>query len=95
MTKKIQIRPLEDRVLVLPAPAEEKTASGIIIPDTAQKRPHQGHVVATGPGTKDTPMSVKVGDDILYGEYSGTKVNLDGQEYLIMRTSDIYGTYVQ
>lgn len=84
------IKPLEDRVLVLPAPAEEKTASGIIIPDTAKKKPQKGHVVAAGPGKKDEPMSVKVGDAVLYGEYSGTQVTLEGEQYLIMRASDIY-----
>ncbi|MCS6981724.1 MAG: co-chaperone GroES [Flavobacteriales bacterium] len=86
----IKIKPLADRVLVEPAEAETKTASGIIIPDTAKEKPQRGKVVAVGPGKKDEPMTVKVGDHVLYGKYSGTEVQIDGKEYLIMRESDIY-----
>ena len=85
----LQIKPLADRVVVLPAPAEQKTKSGIIIPDTAKEKPQNGAVVAAGPGKKDEPTTVKVGDNVLYGKYSGTEITLDGQEYLIMRESDI------
>lgn len=87
---KINIKPLADRVLVLPAPAEQKTAGGIIIPDTAKEKPQKGTVVAVGPGKKDEPMTVKVGDAVLYGKYSGTEMQLDGETYLIMRESDIF-----
>jgi chaperonin GroES len=86
----IKIRPLADRVLVEPAPAEEKTASGIIIPDTAKEKPQRGSVVAVGTGKKDEPLTVKVGDSVLYGKYAGTEITLDGKEYLIMRESDIF-----
>jgi chaperonin GroES len=86
----INIKPLADRVVVEPAPAEEKTAGGIIIPDTAKEKPQRGTVVAVGPGKKDEPMTVKVGDKVLYGKYAGTEINIDGKEYLIMRESDIY-----
>jgi chaperonin GroES len=89
---KINFKPNEDRVLVEPAPAEEKTASGIIIPDTAKEKPQKGKVIATGDGLKDKPVTVKVGDVILYGKYSGTEININGKEYLIMRNSDIFGT---
>lgn len=85
------LKPLADRVLIEPAPAEEKTASGIIIPDTAKEKPLQGKVVAAGPGKKDEPMTVKEGDNVLYGQYSGTEIKLDGKSYLIMRESDVYG----
>ena len=74
-----------------PADAEEKTASGIIIPDTAKEKPQKGTVVAVGPGKKDEPMTVKEGDSVLYGKYSGTEINLDGDDVLIMRESDILG----
>jgi chaperonin GroES len=84
---------LADRVLVEPAPAEQKTASGIIIPDTAKEKPLRGTVVAAGSGKKDEPMSVKVGDSILYGQYAGTEIKIDGQNFLIMRESDIYGIF--
>jgi chaperonin GroES len=87
---KIKLQPLEDRVLVKPAEAEEKTSSGIIIPDTAKEKPQKGTVVAVGKGKKDEPMTVKDGDTVLYGKYSGTEINIDGNEYLIMRESDIY-----
>jgi chaperonin GroES len=85
----LNIRPLADRVLVEPAIAEEKTAAGIIIPDTAKEKPQKGKVVAAGPGKKDEPMSVKIGDTVLYGKYSGTEISFDGKDYLIMRESDI------
>ncbi len=87
---KVSLKPLADRVLVEVAPAEEKTASGIIIPDTAKEKPQRGKVVAVGNGKKDEPMTVKVGDTVLYGKYSGTEVTIDGKEYLIMRESDIF-----
>jgi chaperonin GroES len=86
---KVNIKPLADRVLVEPAEAEQKTASGIIIPDTAKEKPQKGKVIAVGAGKKDEPMTVKVGDAVLYGKYSGTEINVDGKEYLIMRESDI------
>ena len=86
----VNIKPLADRVLVVPAPAEEKTASGIIIPDTAKEKPQKGRVVAAGPGKKDEPMTVKVGDHVLYGKYGGTEITIEGTDYLIMRESDIY-----
>jgi chaperonin GroES len=86
---KVKIKPLADRVLVEPAPAEEKTAGGIIIPDTAKEKPQKGTVVAVGPGKKDEPMTVKPGDLVLYGKYSGTEITIDGTNYLIMRESDI------
>jgi chaperonin GroES len=85
----VNIRPLADRVLVEPAAAEEKTAFGIIIPDTAKEKPQRGIVVAAGPGKKDEPTTVKVGDTVLYGKYSGTDISHDGKDYLIMRESDI------
>lgn len=86
----IKVKPLADRVLVEAAAAEEKTAGGIIIPDTAKEKPQKGKVVAVGTGKKDEPITVKVGDNILYGKYSGTEINIEGKEYLIMRESDIY-----
>lgn len=85
----INIRPLADRVLIEPAAAETTTASGIIIPDNAQEKPQRGTVVAVGPGKKDEPTTVKVGDTVLYGKYSGTDLNLDGVDYMIMRETDI------
>ena len=91
MAKKLSITPLHDRVIVKPAPAEEKTAGGIIIPDTAKEKPQKGTVVAAGPGKKDEPMTVKKGDNVLYGQYSGTEIKIDGSTYLIMKESDIYG----
>ncbi len=87
---KVNIKPLADRVLVLPEAAEEKTASGIIIPDTAKEKPQRGTVVAVGNGKKDEPMTVKAGDTVLYGKYSGTEITVDDTEYLIMRESDIF-----
>lgn len=89
---KINFKPNEDRVLVQPAPAEEKTSSGIIIPDTAKEKPQKGKVIAVGDGLEDKPVTVKVGDSILYGKYSGTEITIDGNDYLIMRNSDIFGT---
>jgi len=85
----MNIKPLADRVLVKPAAAEEKTASGIIIPDSAKEKPLKGEVLATGNGTKDEEMVVKKGDIVLYGKYAGTELELDGEKYLIMRQSDI------
>jgi chaperonin GroES len=85
------LKPLADRVLIEAAPAEEKTASGIIIPDTAKEKPLQGKVIAVGPGKKDEPMTLKEGDTVLYGQYSGTEIKIDGSSYLIMRESDVYG----
>ena len=85
----MNIKPLADRVLIKPAPAEEKTAGGIIIPDTAKEKPLQGEVLAVGNGTKDEEMVLKAGDTVLYGKYSGTEVELDGGKYLIMRQSDV------
>jgi len=87
---KLNITPLADRVVVEPAAAEEKTASGIIIPDTAKEKPQRGTIVAVGGGKKDEPMTVKVGDTVLYGKYSGTEISIEGQDYLIMRESDIF-----
>ena len=85
----VNIKPLADRVLVEPAAAEQKTAGGIITPDTAKEKPQKGTVVAVGNGKKDEPMTVKVGDLVLYGKYSGTEINVEGKDYLIMRESDI------
>ncbi len=85
----LNIKPLADRVLVEPAAAEEKTSSGIIIPDTAKEKPQKGTVVAVGPGKKDEPTTVEVGNTVLYGKYSGTEIAVDGVNYLIMRESDI------
>jgi Co-chaperonin GroES (HSP10) len=85
----MNIKPLADRVLVKQAVAEEKTVSGIIIPDAAKEKPLQGEVVAVGNGTKDEDMVVKNGDTVLYGKYAGTEIELEGEKYLIMRQSDI------
>lgn len=86
----LSIRPLADRVIIEPAAAEQKTASGIIIPDTAQEKPQRGIVVAVGPGTKDGSLMVKVGDTVMYGKYSGTEFSFEGADYLIMKEADIY-----
>ncbi len=86
----VNVKPLADRVLVEPMPAEEKTAGGIIIPDTAKEKPQRGKVVAVGGGKKDEPMSVNVGDTVLYGKYSGTELSIEGKDLLIMRESDIF-----
>jgi chaperonin GroES len=85
----VNIKPLADRVLIEPKEAEEKTASGLYIPNTAKEKPQRGTVVAAGPGKKDEPMEVKVGDEVLYGKYSGTEITVEGKDYLIMRVSDI------
>ena len=85
----MNIQPLGDRVLILPAPAEEKTVGGIIIPDTAKEKPLQGEIVAAGKGTKDEEMVLKVGDRVLYGKYAGTELEYEGTKYLIMRQSDV------
>jgi chaperonin GroES len=89
MSKKLNITPLHDRVVVKPAPAEAKTAGGIIIPDTAKEKPQRGTVIAAGPGKKDEPVTVKVGDTVLYGKYAGTELSVEGDDLLIMRESDI------
>jgi chaperonin GroES len=86
----VNLKPLADRVLVEPAAAEEKTASGLYIPDTAKEKPQRGKVVAAGEGKKDEPMTVKAGDTVLYGKYAGTEISVDGKDYLIMRESDIF-----
>ncbi len=85
----MKIKPLADRVLILPAPAEEKTIGGIIIPDTAKEKPLKGEVVAVGQGTKEEDMVLKVGDQVLYGKYAGTELEVEGKNYLIMRQSDV------
>jgi chaperonin GroES len=89
MANKVNITPLHDRVIVQPAAAEEKTASGIIIPDTAKEKPQRGIVIAAGPGKKDEPTTVKTGDTVLYSKYAGTEISLEGEDYLIMRESDL------
>ena len=86
----LKVKPLADRVLIEPQAAEEKTASGIIIPDTAKEKPQKGIVVAVGPGTEDEKMEVKKGDTVLYGKYSGTELTIDGNDYLIMKQSEIF-----
>ena len=83
------IKPLADRVLIEPKEAETKTAAGIYIPDTAKEKPQQGTVIAAGPGKKDEPMEVKVGDQVIYGKYAGTEVNFEDKKYLIVKQSDI------
>lgn len=85
----VKVKPLADRVLILPKEAEQKTVSGIYIPDTAKEKPQRGTVVAAGPGTKDVTMEVKVGDEVLYGKYAGTEITIDGTDYLIMKQSDV------
>ncbi|MCL1942335.1 MAG: co-chaperone GroES [Candidatus Azobacteroides sp.] len=85
----MKIKPLADRVLIKPAAAEEKTASGIIIPDSAKEKPLKGEVIAVGDGTKDEPMTLQVGQNVLYGKYAGTELELEGVTYLIMRQSDV------
>ncbi|MDR1582182.1 MAG: co-chaperone GroES [Prevotellaceae bacterium] len=85
----VNIKPLADRVLIEPKEAEEKTASGLYIPNTAKEKPQRGTVIAAGPGKKDEPMEVKTGDEVLYGKYSGTEISVEGKDYLIMRVSDI------
>jgi chaperonin GroES len=85
----MKIRPLADRVLVEPAEADEKTASGLYIPDTAKEKPQRGKIIAVGSGKKDEPMELKVGDEVLYGKYAGTEISVDGKEYMMMRQSDV------
>lgn len=85
----MNIKPLADRVLVEPKEAETKTASGLYIPDTAKEKPQQGKIIAVGIGKKDEPMELKVGDIVLYGKYSGTEINVDSKDYLMMRQSDV------
>jgi chaperonin GroES len=85
----MNVKPLADRVIIEAAPAEEKTLSGIFIPDTAKEKPQHGTVMAVGTGKKDEPMTLKAGDKVLYGKYSGTEIQVDGKEYLIMRESDV------
>lgn len=85
----LNIKPLADRVIIEPSAAEEKTAGGIIIPDTAKEKPSKGTVVAVGPGTKDNPITVKVGDTVLYGKYAGTEISFEDKDFMIMRESDI------
>ncbi len=87
---KVSIKPLADRVIVEVSPADTKTASGIIIPDTAKEKPQKGTIVAVGTGKKDEPMTVKVGDTVLYGKYAGTEITVDGKDLLIMRESDVF-----
>ena len=87
--KAMNVKPLSDRVLVLPNPAEEKTAGGLIIPDTAKEKPLAGKVVAVGPGTSEVKMEVKAGDQVLYGKYAGQEIQVDGVDYLIMKQNDI------
>jgi chaperonin GroES len=89
MANKVSVTPLHDRVIVRPAAAEEKTAGGIIIPDTAKEKPQRGTVIAAGPGKKDEPVTVKEGDTVLYGKYAGTEISIEGEDLLIMRESDI------
>lgn len=89
----MKIKPLADRVLIQPTPAEETTISGIIIPDSAKEKPLRGTVIATGDGTKDEKMVVKEGDTVLYGKYAGTEIELDGEKLLIMRQNDILGIF--
>ena len=85
----MNVKPLSDRVLILPNPAEEKTAGGLIIPDTAKEKPLAGKVIAVGPGTSEIKMVGKVGDQVLYGKYAGQEINVDGTDYLIMKQQDI------
>lgn len=87
----VNFKPLSDRVLIEPIEAETKTASGIIIPDTAKEKPQEGTVVAVGAGKKDEPMTVKVGDKVLYGKYSGLELKLEGKDFLIVREADLLG----
>jgi len=89
-TMSVKIQPLADRVVVEPAAAEQTTAGGIFIPDTAKEKPQKGTIVAVGGGKKDEPMTVKVGDSVLYGKYAGTEITIEGKDYLIMRESDVF-----
>ncbi len=85
----MNVKPLSDRVLILPNPAEEKTAGGLIIPDTAKEKPLAGKIVAVGPGTSEVTMEVKEGDQVLYGKYAGQEIQIEGETYLIMKQNDI------
>lgn len=85
----MNLKPLADRVIILPAPAEEVTVSGIIIPDSAKEKPLKGTVVAAGPGTKDEEMTLAVGNTVIFGKYAGTEIEFDGEKYLIMRQADV------
>jgi chaperonin GroES len=89
----IKFKPLADRVIIEPVAAEQKTASGIFIPDTAKEKPLQGTIMAVGLGKKDEPMTLKKGDSVLYGQYAGTEIKIEGKNYLIMRESDVYGIF--
>ena len=89
MSSTAHVKPLHDRIVIKPAAAEEKTAGGIIIPDTAKEKPQRGVVVAAGPGKKDEPVTVREGDTVLYGKFAGTEIRIDGQDLLILRESDI------
>ena len=89
----MKLKPLVDRVLIKPAPAEETTLSGIIIPDSAKEKPLKGSVLAAGEGTKDEKMILKEGDTVLYGKYAGTEIELEGEKYLIMRQSDVLAIF--
>lgn len=85
----MNIKPLADRILILPAPAEEVTATGIIIPDSAKEKPLKGRVIAAGNGTKDEEMLLKEGDTVIFGKYAGTEIEFEGEKYLIMRQNDV------
>lgn len=89
----MKLKPLADRVLIQPTPAEETTLSGIIIPDSAKEKPLKGTVIAAGKGTKDEEMVLKEGDNVLYGKYAGTEIELDGEKYLIMRQTDVLAVF--
>jgi chaperonin GroES len=91
----IKIKPLADRVIIEASPAETKTAGGLYIPDTAKEKPQQGKVVAVGTGKKDEPLTVKVGDSVLYGKYAGTEITVDGKDYLIMREADLFAVFTK
>ena len=91
----IKIKPLADRVIIEASPAETKTAGGLYIPDTAKEKPQQGKVVAVGTGKKDEPLTVKVGDSVLYGKYAGTEITVDGKDYLIMKEADLFAVFTK
>ncbi len=91
----IKIKPLADRVIIESSPAETKTAGGLYIPDTAKEKPQRGKVVAVGTGKKDEPLTVKVGDSVLYGKYAGTEITVDGKDYLIMKEADLFAVFTK
>ncbi|MFZ9846537.1 MAG: co-chaperone GroES [Flavobacteriales bacterium] len=91
----IKIKPLADRVIIEASPAETKTAGGLYIPDTAKEKPQKGKVVAVGTGKKDEPLTVKVGDSVLYGKYAGTEITVDGKDYLIMKEADLFAVFTK